>query len=252
MKKFGRQPMYRSARAVPSSSSSPSSSTAPSRTMGGGSCWCRGGHRRWLSESSSATARAIQIVLIAIAFVMAIVNAFHVLPMFLAMDSDVTTATITARAGSPSSASSSSSSSGGDGMSEQPGGGGGATDAMGMHHGVHKNLLEHKLGLREHMEKLFGKKKDDEPPSPSSSSSSSSTGGGDANDADARNRHVAATATTETNGNVGGGSGSTGHSQSGRDKGRKLARGFSGLPMDRTPALIGAKRGTVECDVDVE
>jgi len=32
---------------------------------------------------------------------------------------------------------------------------------------------------------------------------------------------------------------------------QKLARGFSGLPMDKTPALVGAKRGTIECDVDV-
>ena len=241
--------MYRSARAVPSSS------TVPSRTMtpcDGGCC----GYR-WLSESP--TARAIQILLVAIALVMAIVNVFHVLPMFLAMDSDAM-GTIMARAWA-----SSSSSSGGGGTMEYPGGGGGgAPDAMGMHHGVHKNLLEHKLGLREHMEKLFGKKKDDEPPP--LSSSSSSTGGGEANDAYARNRPVSATATAgrevppvpkipdrtaETNGNIGR-SGSKGHSQSGRDRGRKLARGFSGLPMDRTPALIGAKRGTVECDVDVE
>jgi len=33
---------------------------------------------------------------------------------------------------------------------------------------------------------------------------------------------------------------------------QKLARGFSGLPMDKTPALVGAKRGTVECDIDVK
>ena len=31
----------------------------------------------------------------------------------------------------------------------------------------------------------------------------------------------------------------------------KLARGYSGLPMDKTPALVGAKRGTIECDADV-
>lgn len=33
---------------------------------------------------------------------------------------------------------------------------------------------------------------------------------------------------------------------------QKLARGFSGLPMEMTPALVGAKRGTVECDVNVK
>ena len=32
----------------------------------------------------------------------------------------------------------------------------------------------------------------------------------------------------------------------------KLARGFSGLPMEKTPALIGAERGTIECDVNVK
>ena len=31
-----------------------------------------------------------------------------------------------------------------------------------------------------------------------------------------------------------------------------LGRGVSGLPMSQTPALIGAKRGHVECDVDVD
>lgn len=33
---------------------------------------------------------------------------------------------------------------------------------------------------------------------------------------------------------------------------RPLARGYSGLPMSQTPALVGARRGTVECDVDVK
>jgi hypothetical protein len=33
---------------------------------------------------------------------------------------------------------------------------------------------------------------------------------------------------------------------------RFLARGVSGLPMDQTPALVGASRGHIECDVDVD
>ncbi len=33
---------------------------------------------------------------------------------------------------------------------------------------------------------------------------------------------------------------------------RPLGRGVSGLPMDQTPALLGAKRGHIECDVDVD
>ena len=35
-------------------------------------------------------------------------------------------------------------------------------------------------------------------------------------------------------------------------KHRSLARGVSGLPMEETPALVGASRGHVECDVDVD
>lgn len=31
-----------------------------------------------------------------------------------------------------------------------------------------------------------------------------------------------------------------------------LARGYSGLPMEKTPALVGAKRGTIECDINVK
>ncbi len=31
-----------------------------------------------------------------------------------------------------------------------------------------------------------------------------------------------------------------------------LARGVSGLPMSETPSLIGAKRGHIECEVDVD
>jgi len=31
-----------------------------------------------------------------------------------------------------------------------------------------------------------------------------------------------------------------------------LARGVSGLPLSQTPALVGGKRGHIECDVDVD
>jgi len=33
---------------------------------------------------------------------------------------------------------------------------------------------------------------------------------------------------------------------------QNLARGHSGLPMDQTPALIGAKRGSIQCDSDAD
>jgi len=36
------------------------------------------------------------------------------------------------------------------------------------------------------------------------------------------------------------------------DDSSTLARGVSGLPMSETPALIGAKRGHINCDVDVD
>jgi len=38
----------------------------------------------------------------------------------------------------------------------------------------------------------------------------------------------------------------------GKEKGTGLARGVSGLPWDQTPGLIGASRGHIECDVDVD
>lgn len=31
-----------------------------------------------------------------------------------------------------------------------------------------------------------------------------------------------------------------------------LARGYSGLPMEKTPALVGAKRGSIQCDCDAD
>lgn len=31
-----------------------------------------------------------------------------------------------------------------------------------------------------------------------------------------------------------------------------LARGYSGLPMEKTPALVGAKRGSIQCDIDAD
>lgn len=32
----------------------------------------------------------------------------------------------------------------------------------------------------------------------------------------------------------------------------KLARGLSGLPIEKTPALVGAKRASIDCDVNVK
>ena len=41
-------------------------------------------------------------------------------------------------------------------------------------------------------------------------------------------------------------------SSAGTKKKQRLARGVSGLPMSKTPALVGAKPGHVDCDVDVD
>jgi len=36
------------------------------------------------------------------------------------------------------------------------------------------------------------------------------------------------------------------------DNQQLLARGVSGLPLDKTPSLIGAKRAHIQCDKDVD
>jgi hypothetical protein len=186
------------------------------------------------------------LILIVIAFAMLMINAFHLLPMFLAMDSDHHPSFMSSSGGGGV---------GGGGGGAGNGGGGGAPDAMGMHHGVHKNVMEHRLGLIEHMRTLFGGMGEEEGgDGPSSTTTTSRTKGG----TDAENArlvvdvHPPTTKTTKKakDGNVGGGGTSKGRSYGGIE--RKLARGYSGLPMNMTPALYGAKRGTVECDVDVE
>ena len=112
MKKFTRPPMYRSARAVPSSVSPP----------------------------PCGAPRFIKLLLFVIAFIMVMVNLFHVLPMFLAVDSHIMS---TIMAHIDHGAAVSSSLSGGSNV-----GGDGDND---LHHGVHKNLIEHKLGVQEHI-----------------------------------------------------------------------------------------------------
>lgn len=240
MKKFGRPPMYRSARAVPSSTTSSSS------TPCGGLCG------RWLPPCCScdlSTVRIIQILLTIIAIDMAIINAFHVLPMFLAMDSSSDAVTMVAVAKARGVAEV-----GGSSASASDGGGVASTDAMGMHHGVHKNLMEHRLGLREHLEKLFGAKEEAVEVEPSSKTKTKTNEGGGGSRMAKEGRDLPPKIIPHPPTVVAPGKESSrGQSQSGRNVERALiARGFSGLPMNLTPALIGAKRGSIECDVDVE
>jgi hypothetical protein len=182
---------------------------------------------------------------------MAIINAFHVLPMFLAMDSSSDAVAIAkARGvveigGSSAAAAASASTSDGGGVA--------STDAMGMHHGVHKNLMEHRLGLREHMEKLFGAKEEGVEVEPSSKTKTTKTNGGGGSKMAKEGRDLPPKVIPHPPTIVAPGKESSrGQSQSGRNRVRTIARGFSGLPMNLTPALIGAKRGSIECDVDVE
>ena len=201
--------------------------------------------------------RIIQILLVTIALAMVIVNAFHVLPMFLAIDYNMMGMIMVQHAGDDrgggGSLPASALSSGGGGMMEQTGGGGrgsggGAPDAMGMHHGVRKILLEHTLRLREHMGKTSGnKKKDNEPPP-----SSSLTGGEVKNEADAKNQPIAVTAmagqvvplgpkipdpTTKLKGIVGR-SGSKGHSQPDSNSLIKPAANITPPPPPRKGTVI--------------
>ncbi len=213
MMNFSRQPTYRSARAVPSVASSAS----PFRRI--------------------PAVRAIQIVLGMIAFVVMAINTFHIYPMFYAVDSDIMNSAhhIIGNAANLSDVSVD------------------ATDAM--HHGVHKNLLEHKLSLRDHLEQRqqqqqqelndakFIEKEERIPNEENDILSIKDQSSGEA-------KGSPTTASTEKSGKSG--QDPLNDILSLNNSNKKLARGFSGLPMEETPALIGAKRGTVKCDVDVK
>ena len=172
-----------------------------------------------------------------IAFVVMAINTFHIYPMFYAVDTDIMKKAqgIIGNAANLSDVSVD------------------ATDTM--HHGVHKNLLEHKLSLRDHLEQRQQQQEvndakfieneeilqDEKNDSSSIEIENKSSG---------EKKVSPTTASPEKN------------SKSGQDplndilglnnNNKKLARGFSGLPMEETPALIGAKRGTIKCDVDVK
>jgi len=151
------------------------------------------------------------------------INLFHIYPMFHAVDSDIMNKAhgLIGNAANLSDVSVD------------------AADAM--QHGVHKNLLEHKLSLREHLEQRQQKqqleqKAIDEVKVIENESGEVQNGeeisSSDKNQNDTSGRGPMEDVLENVN--------------------QKLARGFSGLPMEETPALIGAKRGTIECDADVK
>ena len=200
----------------------------------------------------------IQILLVTIALAMVIMNALHVVPMFLpAIDSNVMRTIVVQRAGDDPGGGgllpASVSLLGDGGKMEQTGGGGrgsngGAPDAMFMHQGVRKILLEHTLRLCKHTEKNSGnKKKDNEPPP-----LPSLTGGEAKNKADVKNRPIAVKAmagqevpmvpkipdpVTNLNGNIGR-SGLKGHAQPDSNSLIKHAANITPPPPPRKGTVI--------------
>ena len=255
------QPMYRSARAVPSSAAplSPRDRIA-----------------------NISIVHAIQIVTGLIAFIMLITNVYHIYPMFHAVDSNIMRAHIENNLPVvlPSS----------DSSEIQAGGGGGGVETSNHAHGVHKNVLEHRQSLREHIERerakhleelsklsnmqpalkdqkksqydiegtskkvKRGQKKQDLSAIAIEREKQQIHNVGSNNDADLPLKMDVTKTKLDTKQKYQ--SNDTGKQQQHKSNvqendGQKLARGHSGLPMYKTPALIGAKRGTVECDVDV-
>ena len=232
-------------------------------------------------------ARVIQILTGIVAFIMLLTN-FYIYPRFhtLGGEHDIVRAHIENIApGSLGGVGGSSSADGGNGSDSGSSTGGRAVQNIEtMHHGVHKNLLEHKQILKEHIERERAKGvrqmevlKDSIEASKSSSKEEVKKNVQSAaaiekeyqernSEKDKAEQNVSSKVTEEKDRQQ--------HKQLPFDnkddsdaaqqenqqtqidekdinyQQKKLARGYSGLPMDKTPALIGAKRGTVECDID--
>ena len=247
-------PMYRSARAVPSSAAplSPRDRIA-----------------------NISIVHAIQIVTGLIAFIMLITNIYHIYPMFHAVDSNIMRAHIENNVPFLSSS---------DGKI-QARGGGSIVETSNHAHGVHKNILEHRQSLREHIERERAKHLEDlsklsnmQPALKDQMKSRYDIEGTSKkvkrgkkkdlsaiaierekqqihnvrsnNDADLPHKMDVLKTKLDTKQKYQSKDTDKQPKQQENDD-QKLARGHSGLPMYKTPALIGAKRGTVECDVDV-
>uniref|UniRef100_A0A7S1FL83 Uncharacterized protein n=1 Tax=Corethron hystrix TaxID=216773 RepID=A0A7S1FL83_9STRA len=50
----------------------------------------------------------------------------------------------------------------------------------------------------------------------------------------------------------GNGKESFSHAEKKHNVGRPVARGYSGLPLEQTPAVVGAERGHINCEIDVD
>lgn len=247
-RQLGRQPTYRSARAVPSA-------TSP---------------RAY--NSGISMIRAIQILLAITASIMMITSLIHIYPMFRAVDS-------TMRAHVENLPRPSEFSDGnGAKQKQQPDSG------VEMHHGVHKKLIEHRQNVMDHLKKEREKRMQQQTIEKNKAQShhnpkKSGKGMGKVlSDLSAQVKKQQKDSAISDNLPGEGKVLSDAKDdkkllQNKEDKqsmpdlreteskkdaqprintNQKLARGFSGLPMDKTPALIGAKRGTIECDVDVK
>lgn len=122
-----------------------------------------------------------------------------------------------------------------------------------MHHGVHKNLLEHKLSLRDHLEQRQQQVIDEANGIDKLSERIQERVGISSpikNESSGKNRGLPTATATVVDKTSTSGRGQLKDILNNDDQ--KLARGYSGLPMEETPALVGAKRGTIDCDVDVK
>ena len=154
-----------------------------------------------------------------------------------------------------------------------------------LHHGVHKNLLDHKKVLSEHLQRerqkrlkgqaldMTQKGRNDPPNAPKMQAPNDKmleemvnksfdaieieSRANAKNDApkrltDAHTKIEAkVTTTTTTTTTTTSTKPVSKTAEKWPNENKKLARGYSGLPMDKTPALVGAKRGSVDCDVNV-
>eukprot|EP00804_Cyclotella_cryptica_P030282 CCRYP_019226-RC/>CCRYP_019226-RC protein AED:0.25 eAED:0.25 QI:120/1/1/1/0.76/0.66/18/2265/1695 len=244
---FSRPPVYRSARAVPSEAN---------------------------SSRGLSIILALRILIGVTSLVMIVTTVAMLLPMFQSIDSNLR--------GHIENVPAIQSILSGEGVT--------SSDEMDLHHGVHKNIKDHAQGLREHLieqarankELDVVKLKEDfkdlsiertekpedvkvvipvgEPAIAASAKENNyvvdAEKNGDDEDDDDSEQEVG-----QTQGNQQEKDPTQQKKEANDSEEEKLqhfppldlplARGFSGLPMEKTPALVGAKRGTIECDVNV-
>jgi hypothetical protein len=121
-----------------------------------------------------------------------------------------------------------------------------------MGHGVHTNVQNHLQGLRDHMiqqanskEEVKLKENNEQKPTPPKPLQQDESKENSAIQSTSKMQDKPSTENSEIQPSKKALKIHTSNKQS-------LARGHSGLPMDHTPALIGAKRGSIQCDSDTD